>query len=184
MATTTLLDTKHTAKQLLGDKPICCDERYSEWVLQHRQEQKDDLIRLVNGEDTLIKLKFQGEWGCGIPHHFCGRMYFFKRGWAEPVPCGIWMGFPEPHWHITSNQWDSMNKEEQAEFEANEQLDKWVEKEYYELWLTIYAPEVADKIWWNGGATITVSGTKEQRQELRDKYEYAAKCIRAERLKQ
>jgi len=110
-----------------------------------RWRKSNGLRRLQNGQSKIITTASRGEFTVGLIKP--GEQIFeFKKSWPEPVPSGYWLGWPEDEWGITEQEWQRMPLIEKARWEAREQLENWVYREYFMDWLDIYAPDVLDKL--------------------------------------
>jgi len=158
------------------------DKRYSPTVLDDRKDSRRD-IELLLWQPCNITVAWSGGFGVYVPPVQYGRIFIFKKGWLEPVPLGIWMGWPEEEWNISENEWSKMSMKDKAKLEAKEQVTKYVADEYYNSWLSTYAPDVADYIWWDEGGALTSSrGTPKQKSMLLEKYKRNTEMARLQLL--
>ncbi|KKK47472.1 hypothetical protein LCGC14_3154870, partial [marine sediment metagenome] len=63
----------------------------------------------------------------------------------------LWMDWPEDHWGLTDTEYEILPREERAQLEAREQVQRWVALEFYQEWLVAYCPATYDLKWWDGG---------------------------------
>lgn len=106
-----------------------------------------DLRAVMSKKDPIMTpVMWHGEHATAITAG--GKEIFFKKGIPEPVVAGNFMGWYEKEHQtklgITKRQWDGMEHGERASAEARLQSIMWVDKEFDELWLDMYAPERAN----------------------------------------
>ena len=167
-------DIQTIQRLLEHGKDHISDARFSPFVSEHLFDSRQDLIILLNNKAEFM-IVWNGEFGCGSSPYQYNRLYFFKKGWAEPVPAGLWMDWTEEEWGISDADYEKLPIEKRLYLELSEQASKWVAKEYYESWIRFYAPNISDRVWWDEqGAQISIDGTPRQKGELANKYyEYA-----------
>lgn len=138
------------------------DERFSAIVLESRREAAQAVGAYLRSEPVLAEFRKE-EFGCAILAS--GRIVYTRDGW-EPVGAGLWMDWEEKEWGLSQGQYRALPREKRAALEAQEQVEKWVAKEFYGLWLEMYMPTLADERWWGSWYNLSFEDRAKQAEKL------------------
>ncbi len=146
------------------------DSRFAPHVRREYKNAITDVIRYLTGKVRIIGRASNNEYTVKIIDSIdksMGRhgrvLVMLNSRPDEPVPTGYWMDSPEKEWGYSDIEYFMLPKTERATLEAQEQLDKWVDKQFYSNWLDFYAPETHDRMFWSG--EIDIGASYEERNE-------------------
>lgn len=131
------------------------DKRFSPFLQEKWSSQYRDVQNYLTGRAKVLATVTNGEYTVKITDDF-RVLYFHNDRMREPVPMGLWMDWPEKHWKITEEEYRELPIKTRAKLEANEQLTKWIRKEYYTGWLSTYKPKIYEKMWWDGLSSYSI----------------------------
>ena len=140
------------------------DSRYAPHVGREHKTAITDVIKYLTAKVRVIGQVSNDEYTVKITESIdksmgrSGRVLVILNSRPdEPVPVGYWMDSPEEEWGYSKTEYFMLPETERATLEAQEQLDKWVDKQFYSNWLDFYAPEIHDRMLWSGEIDIGVS---------------------------
>jgi hypothetical protein len=158
-------DSTGTTKEYSFKENYKVDSRFSAFVQEMRVDREKTVKGFIDGKIKSIGEYTEGNYRIVITDN--NQTLYFRNDYPnDPVPAGKWMGHVEKEWNITQSEFNKLPLKERATMEAKEQV-KWIEKEYEDLYLDFYKPDVHSKFWLdNGGANLKMHKEKEYEKEI------------------
>jgi hypothetical protein len=152
----------HEAKEMSLDElsKYKVDKRFSGIVQLHFDGRLKGIKDFLGGEKPAATVT-----GNGYKVHIMqgeGRYIIEKDGVKLPAPGGKWMGFWDPDLkkYASEVQYDRASPEQQMQWDAQVQLDKYVDDQFYENYAGFWMIKQHDDWWWSGGADLARSNQK------------------------
>jgi len=134
------------------------DRRYSEMIHEKDEEDRRNITRFKNNEETFIIASGEdNEYKVSITSN--DRMILIKKDISNyPVPTGKFMGFwesdHEKFFGVSRQEWSNMSYLQKASTEVKLQLKmRWAQKNFFSNFAQFYFPKQYDSWWWDKGGS-------------------------------